>query len=852
MLILDVSIQNTDHIDSGVKFKTVRTPEINKRKMSVSIGTINRSYTIERGKERRPALAKMFSTGSLVASNPSLRTSASPLLQNVSANSNNSNGNLLIPPRAGSMVNLYQHTAPLDVHPFACPLEHSSSLPVIKVSTITEENDEIYSIQSTTSLSLSGKSELLLKLSPSSSFSSLDLPRKDLHSDSSSYQSSRSPSPTSPCYRNCSLVTSRSLPTLATNEAINTTSDILKPNKQPDLEFENNKTSEINMPVTKRPIQPTLLAPPPLPPPRRKHSPTTYCSSTLPMKRSNLPKKSPESMSHNREELKQHDDTEISDSIGEMPKCKGTTKLCRRRSISLSDLKSTLERKSLKLTSMCNVETLKKATVMKIPGARSRHVPQQKLIKQPDNYHNVSMKELMAIRAAVTNAFPPRSNPIIITPKPPDNEMKQPVVPKRRSSLLTPSSSDEEIILQYKRMGSDSVYSCQDIEMVMDNDETNTDLKHDDLPPISDPVFTLYTQKTREPTQTQEAANPVSCRHAAYNAYNTSTYDHLHFIEPASSVSYTTVSEDGSQAEIMSKGCDTLADNGEESQDKLMSSSTDGHYHKTAHFSHKSAMPETFGKPYDKLQPATTSRHNKPKPRTAVLKKPSCSHIYEDVDSNYEDIDDDDDDDYVVMECKKASPAPPPPPPLPPLFSMNTGGFKTQQQQTTHSNNKQRKVTKPQSITVSSVVDNNTKPPPKSPVEPQIKIMVGRMSKTGDPRSFQDELKNKLQARSFNTHEEIQSHCTGRASPVIHDCCAATGNNNISAVSKQPGSSKCEEPSELEAKFLAMERTHGTREEIIQKTESRLTTKNNTTKRIELHHYTNMSKNFMILKEEQS
>ena len=256
------SIQSTDHIDSGVTFKTVRTPEINKRKMSVSIGTINRSYTIERGKERRPALAKMFSTGSLVTSNPSLRTSASPLLQNVNANSNNSNSNLLMPPRVGSMVNLYQRTTPLDVHPFARPLEHSSSLPVIKISTITEENDEIYSIPSTTSLSLSGKSELLHKLSPSSSFSSLDLPRKDLHSDSSSYQSSRSPSPTSPFYQNCSMVTSISLPTLATNEAINTTSDVLKPNQQPGLEFENNKTSEINIPATKKPIQPTLLAPP--------------------------------------------------------------------------------------------------------------------------------------------------------------------------------------------------------------------------------------------------------------------------------------------------------------------------------------------------------------------------------------------------------------------------------------------------------------------------------------------------------------------------------------------------------------------------------------------------------------
>ena len=840
------SIQSTDHIDSGVTFKTVRTPEINKRKMSVSIGTINRSYTIERGKERRPALAKMFSTGSLVTSNPSLRTSASPLLQNVNANSNNSNSNLLMPPRVGSMVNLYQRTTPLDVHPFARPLEHSSSLPVIKISTITEENDEIYSIPSTTSLSLSGKSELLHKLSPSSSFSSLDLPRKDLHSDSSSYQSSRSPSPTSPFYQNCSMVTSISLPTLATNEAINTTSDVLKPNQQPGLEFENNKTSEINMPATKKPIQPTLLAPPPLPPPRRKYSPTTYCTSTLPMKRLNPPKKSPDLISHNRQELK-HDDKEICDSIGEMPKCKGAIRLCRRRSISLSDLKSTLEKKSLKLTSMCNVETLKKATVMKISGARPRQAPQQKLIKQPDDYHNVSIKELMAIRAAVTSSFPPRSNPIIITPKPPDNELKQPVIPKRRSSLLNPSSSDEEIILQYKRMSSDSLYSCQDIEMALANGETNIDLKHNDLLPICDPVFddALYTGKTRESTQTQEAANPVSCRHAAYNAYDTSAYDQLHFSKPTSSIPYTTVNEDGRQSGIMPQGHDALVDNGEESQDKLISSSTDSHYHKTAHFSHNNAMQETFSKPYNKLQPVTTSRHQS---RTVVLKKPSCSHIYEDVDSDYEDIDDDDD--YVVMECKQASPVPPPPP-LPPSFSKDTGGFKTQQQQqTTHSNNKQNKMTKPQSITVSSVVDNNTKPPPKSPVEPQIKIMVGRTSKTIDPPSFQDELKNKIQAISSNTHEETQ--LTSRTSPMTHGYCAATSNKNISAVSKQPDSGKCKEPTELEAKFLAMKRTHNSRKESIQKTESKLVTKNNTTKRIELHNYTNMSKNFMILKEEQT
>ena len=836
-------IQSNDHIESGVTFKTVKTSEINKRKMSVSIGTINRSYTIERGKERRPALAKMFSTGSLETSSSSLiRSSASPLLQNMNANSNNSNNNVLIPQRSGSMVNLYQHTAPLDVHPFARPLEHSSSLPVIKISTITEENDEIYSIPSTTSLSLSGKSELLHKLSPSSSFSSLDLPRKDLHTDSSSYQSSRSPSPvTSPCYQNCSLVASRSLPTLATNEAINTSSDVLRANKQPGLEFGKSKTSELNMPLpTKEPLQPTLLAPPPLPPPRRKHSPTTYCSSTLPMKRSNLPKKFPE-LSHDKQELIQHEDREVSDSIGEMPKYKGATKLRRRRSISLSDLRSSLEKRSSKLMSVCNVETLKKATVMKIPGAaKSRQVPQQKLIKQPEDYHNVSIKELMAIRAAVTSSFPSRSSAITISPKPHDNKVKRPVVPTRHSSLLTSDSSDEEIVLMYKRMSSDSLYSCQDIDVALGNNESNTDLKHDGPSPISDPVFisgdALYTQKARVPTLRLEA-NPVSLRHA-HNTYNMSAYDHLHFSESANSISNTTVSKDGRHSEVTLQDYD----NDEESQ---ICPSTDSYYNKMIHFSHKTSMQETFSKPYSTLQSVATSWH-KPRPRAVVLKKPSCSHIYEDIDSEYEDIEDDDDDDYVVMECKKASPVPPPPL-LPHSFSNS--GFKTQQQ-VTQSNNTQRKMTKPQPITVSSVVDNSTRQVPKSPVEPQIKIMVGRTSKTSDPLSVQDELKNKILAESSDTHEEIELKHTGKAFPTMDGHCTATVNKNISAVSKETDSGK--EPTELEAKFLAMKRTHISRKEIIQRTESKLATKTNTTKRIELHNYTNTSKNFMVLKEEQS
>ena len=857
------------------------------RKLSVPVGTINRSYTIERGKERRPALAKMFSTGSLETSTSVGKCSsiaASPLLQNVNVNSNNSNNNLLIPYRAGSLVNLYQNSSAgnCNVHPFARPLEHSSSLPVIKISTIKEEDDEIYSIPSVSSLSQSDKSELLHKLSPSSSFSSLDLHTTPLYRDKANTEaqrvdsiscdrsrspsprspsprspsprspSPRSPSPKSPGYHGCLLVSSKSLPDFATNETINTRSDVVvNTNKQHSLEFGTSKASQMNWLLpTKKPVRSPS---PPLPP--RKHSPTTYHSSTLPINRLNIPKKPVESTTLNKQDWKQQDDNETGDSIGQMPKCKSNAKLRRRRSISLSDLRCSLEKKSLKLTSMCNVETLRKA----IPGTKSRQVPPLKLVRQPADYQNVSTKELMAIRAAVTSPTLPSSagsSLVTIRPKIPDNASKPPAVPKRHSSLfMSSSSSNEEIILQYKRMSSDSFYSCQDIETVIDD------------PSICDAVVTpddiLADQNTTESAKKQEADHPVCSR----NGY-TPAYDHLDFNRSASTVSNTTVTPADKQPEISPQDC--VADQSPVdvgvSQDNLSScstsswlaSSTDSHYDKTIHFGQKER--ETCNKPYNTLEgvrPDIKSQYNKPRPRTAVLKKPSCSHIYEDVSSDYEDIDDDDDDEeeeYVVMECKKSVP---PPPPLPPSFPRNPGGFKAQQQQVTHATNKASNVTKLPLVTVSSFVEKSKKSslPPKSPTEPQIKIMVSKTNKTSQPLSLQDELKNKIQARNSDIHKQSQQIGNAPAhntQDCQHGHCNSNSKKIFSTVSKQPDGSGDVTPSELEAKFLAMKNAHNNRKEMIETTELKLATSNNTTKRIELHNYTNMSKNFMILKEENT
>ena len=841
----------------------MKIPEPSKRKLSVPIGTINRSYTIERGKETRPALAKMFSLGSLETSTSVVKSSgivASPLLQNVNVNSNNSNNNLLIPHRAGSLVNIYQNSSAgkCNVHPFARPLEHSSSLPVIKISTIKEEDDEIYSTPSVSSLSQSDKSELLHKLSPFSSFSSLDLYTPPLYRDkaeaprvdSISCDRSRSPSPKPPGYHNCLLVSSTSLPDFATNEAINTGSDVVNANKQHGLEFGTTKASQINWLLsTKKPVQRRRRPPPPPPPlPPHKHSPTTYHSSTLLISRPNVPTKPVESASNKQDLKPQQDDDEEAggDSIGQMPKCKSNAKLRRRRSISLSDLRCSLEKKSLKLTSMCNVDTLRKA----IPGTKLRQVPPLKLVKQPADYQNVSIKELMAIRAAVTSpTLPTSAGSSIVTmrSKTPDTASKPPAVPKRHSSLfMSSSSSNEEIILQYKRMSSDSLYSCQDIETVIDD------------PSVCDAVVTpddaLADQNTIGSVKKQEAVQPGSSR----NGY-TPAYDHLDFNRSANTISNTALTSADKQSEISPQDYvdQSLVEDVGVSQDHLSSAtswvapSTDNHYDKTVHFGQKEQ--ETCNKPYNTLPAGIKSQYNKPRARTAVLKKPSCPHIYEDVGSDYEDIDDEDidddnDEDYVVMECKKTTSVPPPPP-LPLLFPKNPGGLKTQQQQVTHVTNKASNTAKSPLVTVSSIVEKSkkaTSQPPKSPTEPQIKIMIG---KTSQPLSLQDELKYKIQTRQ-------SQHIRNAPVPAIQDSqhghCNTTSKQIFSTLSKQPDGSRDTIPSELEAKFLVMKNTHDSRKEMIEKAELKLATGNNTTKRIELHNYTNMSKNFMILKEENA
>jgi len=878
-----MSLQSNDdgYIESGVNFKTVKTQDSSKRKFSASIGTINRSYTIERGKERRPALTKMFSTGSLETSSQSLKSSgiaASPLLQNVNVNSNNSNSNLLVPCRAGSMVNLGQYNqGKLDVHPFAWPLEHSSSLPVI--SKISEEDDEIYSTPSANSLSQSNKSELLHKLSPFSSFSNLDLhstPRKDClrkdkanavisRLDGSLGQNLKSQLPK--LYQNCLLASSTSLPSLATNQAINTDSDIINTNKQHTIEVGTNKafTETGQLLPTEKLMQTTLSVPPPLPP--RKHLPTTYNSTTLLL---NRPRKSNKSalsstISSKQQSLKQHDDGEASDSIGQMPNCNsGTTKLRRRRSISLSDLRSSLEKKSLKLTSMCNVETLRKATVMKIPSSKSRQTPHQKLIKQPADYQNVSVKELMAIRAAVTSpSFALQSstgsNAVTIRPKPPDNASKPPIVPKRHSSLFMSSSSDEEIILQYKRMSSNSYNDCQDVKMALDSSKCDTGLKHCDATASNDVFYTLADQRATEPARRQDVVHPVTLKHL-HNVmhhnpdHDIFTYDHLDFSRSTATdnIFNTAVTKiDGQSESTQETVLDQSLENPVVSQDELFSSSsshwllpsTDGHYNRTIHFDQKELKQGTFNKPYDTLQDVIKLQYSTPRPKAAALKEPSCSHIYEDISFDYEDIDDDDED-YVIMKCNTTS-VPPPPPLLSPAYE-NADVSKIWQQQVTHSNTKHNIVTNRRLVSTSSVVESSEKSTSKaaSPVEPQIKIMVGKTIKGGQPLNFQDKL-NKIQAKTPETHKQLESQHDKVASSTIENCqtsyCHNSGTDGENVKS-----------SELEAKFLAMKSTDSVRKQMIEKTESKLATKNNTNKRIELHNYTNMTKKFMILREENS
>ena len=789
----------------------VKTADLNKRKLSACVGTVNRSYTIERGKERRPALAKMLSLDSSTLSvKPPSGIAASPLLQNLklNMNSNNSNSNLLIPCRAESLVNLHQHNSAgkCHVHPFARPLEHSSSLPVIKISAIKEEDDEIYSTPSLNSLSQSDKSELLHKLSPSSSFSSLDLhtPRKDFYkdnieADSISCYRSRSPSPRSLDYRNCLLVSSKSLPNFATNKAINTDNDFIYTSKHNSLEFDTSKVNQI-LPI-KKPAH--LLVPPPLPP--RKHSPsTTYNSNTLPIKRLDISKQPVQS---NGQSLEQHD--EANDSIGEMPEPKraGKAKIRRRRSISLSDLRCSLEKKGSKLTSLCNVETLRKATGIKIPGAKTKQLAPLQLIKQPADYQNVSMKELMAIRAAVTSPTSPSSSATfstsagssILSITPPSNPVKPPVVPKRHSSLFMSSSSNEEILLQYKRLSRKSPYACTDMETVEDNSSS------------------AYSEDIAKCTSADQNTKKLKIKEAK-NVY-TQDYDHL-----ATEYNHLINSKDVSNTAVTTAE-EQLSLGG--SQDDLTSSASNWRASPpNVHF-------DICNKPYDTLEDVEPIiKTHIPRPNVAVLKKPSCSHIYEDVGSDYEDMDDEE---YVIME---ATPIAPPPPPLPHSFSKTLCGFKTKQQQVTVNNR-----TKPPMLIVLS--EKSTKPqspPPKSPIEPQIKIMVSKSkaNRGGQVLTLQDELKNKIHTRNSETHEQ--------SAPAIQSGNCSTAGEKIPTVSKQPDGTIS---TELEAKFSAMKNTRYVREEMIEKAELKLaTSSNNITKRIKLHNYTNLSKNFMILKEE--
>jgi len=76
----------------------------------------------------------------------------------------------------------------------------------------------------------------------------------------------------------------------------------------------------------------------------------------------------------------------------------------------------------------------------------------------------VSVKEMMAIRAAMTTSSQPSTDPntFVVRPSPS-------TVPRRSSSLTSSNTSDEDVILQYKRMRNDSLFSFKDIDVALDD-----------------------------------------------------------------------------------------------------------------------------------------------------------------------------------------------------------------------------------------------------------------------------------------------------------------------------------------------------------------------------------------------
>jgi len=806
------------YIESGIHFKVVQ-PQSHP---SYSVTTLNRSYTIDRGKQQRPALTKMLSTGNIntpTSHFPLMRTvsvAASPLLQGVNANSNNSN-NTPLQLQVKSMVNLSSSTCKSEVHPFARPLQHCTSLPIINVPGNIEENTP----SRTGSLSQSSKSGLLKQISPFSSYSSLDLhsaTREDVRSFSLDRVSSRN---LKPIKSHSPLLSSVSMPclmeALANNDHISSsdsTQSMSCTRKDFDKKAKRNKDVLNSKPIISPP-------PPPLPPPRRMRTPgsTTYSSSTLPVKKKTI-KKPPTYL-----DLLPSNVSQPEGSSEAQPKHNSPPKsIKRRRSISVFDFRNSLEKTSLKITSLCSPDSLKKA----FTTSKSPKRTQQNLVREPSDY-NVSVKEMMAIRAAMTTSSQSSIDPnnIVVKPSPP-------TVPQRSSSLASSGTSDEDIMLQYKRMSNDSLFSFKDIDAVLvDNSnqatEPNNAPIYDAAVSTDDTLYAVADHKVRK-----EAGHPPGNSVHVYNvAYpipthqhqNRFTYDHLDFSKPAVTSSCEVPQEYEETYEV------------EQLTMPVTSPSTSSNG--ASHSGKQEPQNEGF------LHPVRASRRNYSSP-----------HIYEDLDTDYDEIDESDEEEYVVMKSKSPVTLAPPP------FIHTRSLIANNQIPSTSGNGNMAKsfspvtpVPPPPPLPTSFVEKATNKtgahtlvinvgkgssgvPLKKSSVT---SIQSGKKKKT-EGIDFQQELKNKLQVMKENS-QITNSHIPPTNQTHAWDTTRSVTPHHIKAM----------EPkfSELEKKFQVLKRNHGARTEIIEKTESKSVITTSTTKRIKLHGYTNVSKKFMVIKEEK-
>jgi len=835
------------YIESGIHFKVVK-PQSHP---SYSVTTLNRSYTIDRCKQQRPALTTMLSNGNTntpSCHHPLMRTvnvAASPLLQGVNANSNNSNSNI---PQVESMASSTHKR----VHPFARPLQHCTSLPIINVPGTIEEDTPIC----TGSLSQSNKSGLLKQISPFSSCSSLDLhssTRENMRSLSLDRVSSRN---LKPMKSHSPLLSSISMPCLV--EALANNNHVSSSASTQPMQGTRkylDKTKK-DVPNFKPIISPP---PPPLPPPRRMHTPgpTTYSSSTLPVKKKAI-QKSPTYLDLSPPSSVQQSEA----SSGVLPKHNSPPKsLKRRRSISVADFRNSLEKTSLKITSLCSPDSLKKAAIMKFTTSKSpKRNPQQNVVREPSDY-NVSVKEMMAIRAAMTTSSQPSTDPNTFVARP-----SPPTVPQRSSSLASSDTSDEDIMLQYKRMSNASLFSFKDIDVALD--ENSSQATEPNNAPIYDAAIstnkTLYAVADHKIEK--EAGHPlVSSAHIYNVAYpipkhqDRFTYDHLDFSKPPVTSrgkhSNTTVIFNNSEVPQEYKEAYVTDQLSKSMASPPMCSTETLNYYNVA-TQVDSEMSESNSLWQHKISHSDKQESQTPQATRAGRRNYSSPHIYEDIDSDYDEIDESDEEDYVVMKSKP--PAPPPPPP----FDMKSLANNNQMRSTTNMAKSFSPVAPvpppppiPTSFTDKAAKKIGTHKPISLNVGEGLSCVPLKKSsmtsiQSGKEESckktkgidFQQELKNKLE--TMKTTSQIHTSKTNR-----QDAQDSTTVKEPAA----PHHVKAPDPtfSELEKKFQVLKRSHDSRTEMIEKTESKLVNTTSKTKRIKLHGYTNVSKNFMVIKEEK-